>query len=74
MTGNFNIQNSSENELEIICEDADGEYEKHYIYLNDWVSYIVEDISGENVDKYSYEVEWMPENVSEISTTAEGTY
>lgn len=61
MTGTFSLQNNSENELEIICEVADGQYKKHLVYLNDWTCYVVEDVSGANVDKYRYEINFLPE-------------
>ena len=61
MTGTFSLANSSANELEVICEVAEGQYKKHFIYLNDWTTYVVEDISGANVDKYHYELNILPE-------------
>ncbi|MDD2960428.1 MAG: hypothetical protein PHR92_18245 [Lachnospiraceae bacterium] len=61
LTGNFSLKNSSENELEVICETGDGIYKKDYIYLNDYTMYVVEDLSGADVDKYKYEINFLPE-------------
>lgn len=70
MTGTFALQNSSENELEVICELPGERYQKHYIYLNDWTTYIVEDLDESQVDKYSYELNFLPEMVSGVKITS----
>lgn len=61
MTGTFSIKNSLSNELEVITEVAEGKYKKHFIYLNEWTTYVIEDISGADVDKYHYELNILPE-------------
>lgn len=61
MTGTFALKNNSTNELEIICEVADGKYQKHFVYLNSYTMYVVEDISGTDVDRYHYELNFLPE-------------
>lgn len=60
LTGTFSLQNSSANELEVICEVADGVYQKHFIYLNEYTMYVVEDVSDTNVSKYYYELNILP--------------
>lgn len=70
MTGTFALQNSSENELEVICELPGERYQKHYIYLNDWTTYIVEDLDESQVDKYSYELNFLPEMVPGVKITS----
>lgn len=70
MTGTFALQNSSENELEVICELPGERYQKHYIYLNDWTTYIVEDLDESQVDKYSYELNFLPEAVPGVKITS----
>ena len=70
MTGTFALQNSSENELEVICELPGERYQKHYIYLNDWTTYIVEDLDESQVDKYSYELNFQPEAVPGVKITS----
>ena len=60
MTGTFSIMNNSTHELEIICQTGENEFKKHFIYLNEWTSYVIEDISGANVDKFKYELNILP--------------
>ena len=66
MTGTFSIKNNSNEELEVICEVGDGIYKKHFIYLNEWTTYVIEDVSGADVDKYHYEFNILPEQCVEI--------
>lgn len=67
--GNFSISNNSANELAITVEVEQGIYKKHYVYLNEWVTYTVEDISGAFVDKYHYEVNFLPEMIVPFTVT-----
>jgi len=60
MIGTFSLQNNNSSELEIVCEVADGVYQKHFIYLNEYTLYVVEDISNTNVSKYHYELNILP--------------
>jgi len=61
LIGTFSLKNNTSSELEIICEVADGVYQKHFVYLNEYTLYVVEDISGAQVDKYHYEINFLPE-------------
>lgn len=71
MTGTFAIQADPDtNELQVICELENGEYQKHFVYLNQFTTYTVEDISGSDVDKYSYELNFMPEFLPGVKITA----
>ena len=63
LIGTFSLSNNTDNELEVICETGDGEYKKHFIYLNEWTLYFVEDLSGADVNPYRYEVTILPETV-----------
>lgn len=63
LIGTFSISNNTTNELQIVCEVADGEYQKHYVYLNDYTLYVVEDISGSDVSKYHYEITFLPQTL-----------
>ncbi len=60
MVGTFALKNNSTSELEVICEVANGVYQKHFVYLNEYTLYVVEDISGAGVDKYHYEINFLP--------------
>lgn len=71
MTGTFAIQTDpGTNELQVICELENGEYQKHFVYLNQFTTYTVEDISGSDVDKYSYELNFMPEFLPGVKIAA----
>ena len=61
MTGKMSITaDRSDNQLEIIVEDEEGNYKKHFIGLSDNVTYVVEDITSENADKYKYTLSFNP--------------
>lgn len=60
LIGNFSLQNNGSSELEVICEIAEGVYQKHFVYLNEYTLYVVEDISNTNVSKYHYELNILP--------------
>lgn len=61
MTGKMSIKaDRADNQLEVIIEDENGEYQKHFIGLSDNVTYVVEDITRGNVDKYKYTLNFNP--------------
>jgi len=61
MTGKMTIKaDTADNQLEIVVEDEDGKYKKHFIGLNQVTSYVVEDISGADVEKYKYTLNYNP--------------
>lgn len=68
MTGRMSITaDTSDNQLEIIVENDDDSYVKHFVGLSDNVTYVVEDLNlGNNdVEKYKYTLNfnpnmWMP--------------
>ena len=68
--GNFSLSNSAYNELVVTVEVGEGQYKKHYIYLNEWTIYTVEDVSGAFVSKYHYEVNYLPEMFQLIEFTS----
>lgn len=51
------------NELNVIAELPNGEYQKHFIYLNDWTMYTVEQIDSTKTDKYNYEFNFLPQEL-----------
>ena len=59
------------NELEVICETGEGEYKKHFVYLNAWTIYFVEDLSGADVNPYRYEVTILPEALPVVDVEVE---
>jgi uncharacterized lipoprotein YehR (DUF1307 family) len=61
MTGKMSITaDTADNQLEIIVEDENGEYKKHFIGLSDNVTYVVEDITSGDVSKYKYTLNFNP--------------
>ena len=72
MTGKISITaDTTDKQLEIIVEDENGMYKKHFIGLSDNVTYVVEDITSGNVDKYKYTLNfnpkmWLPIGVDNI--------
>lgn len=61
MTGKMSIKaDSTDNQLEIVVEDENGEYKKHFIGLSDNVTYVVEDITTGDVSKYKYTLNFNP--------------
>lgn len=61
MTGKMSITaDTADNQLEVIVEDENGEYKKHFIGLSDNVTYVVEDITAGDVSKYKYTLNFNP--------------
>jgi len=61
MVGKMSITADTEdNQLEIVIEDGDGSYKKHFIGLSDNVTYVVEDLQGNVTSKYQYTMNYNP--------------
>ncbi len=61
MTGKMSITaDTTDNQLEVIVEDENGEYKKHFVGLSDNVTYIVEDITSSKTSKYRYTLNFNP--------------
>ena len=56
MEGAMSLSNNGSNELVVTCKTGPGEYRKNYIYLNEYVIYVVEDITGTTTNPYHYKV------------------
>lgn len=56
MEGLMSLSNTSTSELVVTCRTGENEYKKNYIYLNDYVIYVVEDITGTVTDPYHYKI------------------
>ena len=50
MEGLMSLSNNSTSELVVTCRTGENEYKKNYVYLNDYVIYVVEDITGTVTD------------------------
>ena len=72
MTGKMSIKaDTADNQLEVIVEDGEGNYKKHFIGLSDNVTYAVEDITSKDVEKYKYTLNfnpnmWLPIDIDTI--------
>lgn len=61
MSGRMSITaDTSDNQLEILVEDENGNYQKHFVGLSDNVTYTVEQLRGVNVDQYKYTLNFNP--------------
>lgn len=56
MEGYMSLSNTTTSELVVTCMTGANEYKKNYIYLNEYVIYVVEDITGTSTDPYHYKV------------------
>ena len=56
MEGLMSLSNNGANELVVTCRTGVNEYKKNYVYLNDYVIYVVEDITGTVTDPYHYKI------------------
>ena len=56
MEGYMSISNNGSSELVVTCKTGASEYKKNYIYLNEYVIYVVEDITGTATDPFHYKV------------------
>jgi hypothetical protein len=54
------LQNEGHSELVVISEVAEGVYKKDFIYLSDWITYVVQDVTGTYTDPYHYEINILP--------------
>ena len=72
MSGRMSIKaDTSDNQLEIVVEDDDKNYQKHIIGLSDNVSYIVQDVTTKDVNRYHYTINfnpnmWIPAEIKTI--------
>ena len=61
MTGKMSITaDRADNQLEVVVEDENGNYQKHFIGLSDNVTYVVEQKEYQNVERYKYTLNYNP--------------
>lgn len=58
MEGYMSLSNNTTNELVVTCKTGEREYKKNYVYLNEYVIYVVEDITGTTTDPHHYKVKF----------------
>ena len=72
MTGKMSITaDTADNQLEVLVEDENGDYQKHFIGLSDNVTYTVEQKNYKDVSNYKYTLNfnpkmWIPVDVQTI--------
>lgn len=72
MQGRMSIAADVEdNQLEIIVENGEDDYSKHFVGLSDNVTYVIEDVEGADVENTKYTLNfnpdmWIPANVKAI--------
>ena len=63
------VENSHDNQVEVVVELEDGTYKKHIIGMNENTMYVVEDLGGAEVNRYKYEVNYIPETIVPFTIT-----
>lgn len=58
MEGYMSLSNNSTSELVVTCKTGASQYKKNYVYLNEYVIYVVEDITGTSTNPYHYKVKF----------------
>ena len=73
LIGAFSLQveDSHDDQIEIVVEQEDGSYKKHIIGMNENTMYVVEDLGGAEVNKYKYEVNYIPETIVPFTVKSE---
>lgn len=72
MEGRMSITADVEdNQLEVIVENGEDDYSKHFVGLSDNVTYVIEDVDGADVENTKYTLNfnpdmWIPANVKTI--------
>lgn len=72
MTGKMTIKaDAADNQLEVIVEDENKNYQKHFIGLSDNVTYVVEQKEYKDVENYKYTLNynpkmWIPVEIEKI--------
>ena len=73
LIGAFSLQveDSHDDQVEIVVEQEDGSYKKHIIGMNENTMYVVEDLGGAEVNKYKYEVNYISETIVPFTVKSE---
>ena len=58
MEGYMSLSNNTTNELVVTCKTGLNEYKKNFVYLNEYVIYVVEDMDSTNTDPYHYKIKF----------------
>ena len=66
LEGYMSLNNNLSSELIVTCKVGPDQYKKNYIYLNEYVLYVVEDINGTVTDPYHYKFYFHTEVLPDI--------
>ena len=58
MEGYMSLSNNSTNELIVTCKTGPSDYKKNFVYLNEYVIYVVEDMDATDTDPYHYKIKF----------------
>ena len=58
MEGYMSLSNNTTKELVVTCKTGENEYKKNFVYLNEYVIYVVEDMDSINTDPYHYKIKF----------------
>ena len=58
MEGYMSLSNNTTNELVVTCMTGPSQYKKNFVYLNEYVIYVVEDLDATGTDPYHYKVKF----------------
>lgn len=62
MQGRMSITADVEdNQLEVIVENGEDDYSKHFVGLSDNVTYVIEDVEGADVENTKYTLNFNPD-------------
>jgi hypothetical protein len=63
MTGNFSIEKAADGDLEVVGENPNGTYYKHFVNLSRDITYIVRDLGTTSVSKHQFEINFNPKMI-----------
>lgn len=58
MEGYMSLSNNDTNELVVTCMTGPNQYKKNFVYLNEYVIYVVEDMDATGTNPYHYKVKF----------------
>lgn len=64
--GYLSVSNNSHDELVVTVKTGPDQYKKNYIYLNDYMLYVIEDITGTHTDPYRYKMYFHTEVLPDV--------
>lgn len=60
MTGRISIESIADGKIDVIVENAPGQYAKHFLFIGDNGMVTVEQIGYAEVDQYNYSLNYNP--------------